>query len=342
MIELLAALPAVALIVGAIGGSVVFVTRSASPPASEGPRTYDATTATRRIATDLANTLGFYEITPTAIEFRVPDRTGNKRADVLRYAWSGVAGDPLTLTLNQQPPETILDNVHHLAFASETMSDVLEPLDEELAVIAYHDHAPDGHTHDHTIELTEWCAECFQADLPLGTTSWSLKRVRFVGKREGDDVSGVLDVRIESESLGKPSGIALEARSVKEASLDKNPGWVDVDFTSLNDLHPADVVCLVIGQSGGGNKAGKVSYEHGGSPMTADADWLTSDDGGSSWSSIVNDKDMRFYALGSYDTWVPTATTYIVGVRIEAQAGPSAATRAVRLASILNPVETGP
>ncbi len=107
-----------------------------------------------------------------------------------------------------------------------------------------------------------------------------------------------------------------------ETSLDDNWQWVDIDFTTANDLSPSQGVCLVVAQVSSKEKAAKIKYEDGANPMTAGTHWMTSDDGGVSWTGQQTDKDMQFYVYGTYDTFNGAGTRQVlVGVRFQLQLG---------------------
>ncbi|MBM4074622.1 MAG: hypothetical protein FJ267_03150, partial [Planctomycetes bacterium] len=90
----------------------------------------DTGTGARAIATDVQKDLladlqratGFTERTAKAVTFTVPDRDGNGRPETLRYAWSGTAGNPLTLQVNGGPVQNIALNVQQFALSYQTKS----------------------------------------------------------------------------------------------------------------------------------------------------------------------------------------------------------------------------
>ena len=54
--------------------------------------------------------------------FTVADRTGDSAADTIRYAWSGVAGDPLTRQINAGTAVTVAANVQSLQLSYDSRS----------------------------------------------------------------------------------------------------------------------------------------------------------------------------------------------------------------------------
>lgn len=68
-----------------------------------------------QMSADIELALQFTESTATAISFYVPDRTGDGAPDLLRYAWSGSDGDPITFSMNGSTPWPIVPSVTDLS-----------------------------------------------------------------------------------------------------------------------------------------------------------------------------------------------------------------------------------
>jgi hypothetical protein len=62
---------------------------------------------------DLRHAKMFTERTATAVAFTVPDRNGDSSDEIVRYAWAGTAGDPLTYQINGGTVTTLAANVQH-------------------------------------------------------------------------------------------------------------------------------------------------------------------------------------------------------------------------------------
>ena len=73
--------------------------------------------------------LAFTERSATAVEFTVADRNGDLAPETIRYAWSGVAGNPLTREYNNGSAVTIAQDVHSfkLAYLLNTIEESSEP-----------------------------------------------------------------------------------------------------------------------------------------------------------------------------------------------------------------------
>jgi len=99
------------LVVG-ISSAIVLATRTAEG-AGQPTALADAARVIDQITADLAVALTFNERTDTEVTFTVPDRDADETPETIRYAWSGVGGDPLTRTYNGGEPYAIAQDVHY-------------------------------------------------------------------------------------------------------------------------------------------------------------------------------------------------------------------------------------
>ncbi|MEM8945429.1 MAG: hypothetical protein AAGD11_09610 [Planctomycetota bacterium] len=73
---------------------------------------------------DLQSAVMLSELSSTAVTMSVPDRDGDNVPETIRYAWSGVAGDPLTKVYNGGTAVTVAGNVQ--GFSMEWISRFIE------------------------------------------------------------------------------------------------------------------------------------------------------------------------------------------------------------------------
>jgi Tfp pilus assembly protein PilV len=76
------------------------------------------------IMLDVSLATAITEQTATAITMTVPDRDGDGQPETIRYAWSGVAGAPLTRQYNGGTAATLADNVYqfNLTYLIKTLT----------------------------------------------------------------------------------------------------------------------------------------------------------------------------------------------------------------------------
>ena len=321
LLELVLAIALYSLVVSSVAMAITLVANA------YGSDVQSEVIATNTVALDLSADLrfavSFSRQEASAVEFAVPDRDGDGVDEKLSYTWSGVAGDPLLYTYNALKPRTVLENVHDFDLGYVLGEAPPLPLGESLALLKHHDDAPGGHFHDFKLEDNKWCAQYFDPDLPVGVSTWKIKRVRFMAKSEGDDLSGVFEVRITTAGPGQqPTNEILDVATVLEHELDESYTWVAVDFTKLNELDPEQGLCLVLAQVSPSGSAAKVPNNHGGSPMTPFTHWMTSGDTGASWSDPVEDRDMRFFVYGTHDLYLGEGShQFVSAVTIRLQPG---------------------
>jgi hypothetical protein len=126
----------------AMGGAIM-IAGSAVPdedaPVAQPPR---IAAGLDRFMEEVQGAMLITERTPAAITFLLADRDDDKEAEVIRYAWSGTPGDPLTRQANGGSIEKILPSVEVFAIACEdghVTESYASPLIEsaELELIAY-------------------------------------------------------------------------------------------------------------------------------------------------------------------------------------------------------------
>jgi len=113
LIEVVISVSIVAVIMGAMVSIMLLVARGTDVSA-DGTENVSATSeVVQQIAVELSVATNITEQTATAVTFLVPDRDDNLQGETIRYAWSGVAGEPLTRQYNGGSVVTVAEDVHH-------------------------------------------------------------------------------------------------------------------------------------------------------------------------------------------------------------------------------------
>ncbi len=129
LIELSVSLAAAVVLTVGMASAVVVTNQSLTlSDTGNGSRAL-ATDVQRDFLADVQRATGFIERTANAVTLTVPDRTGDGLPDTLRYAWSGVAGAPLTLQMNGGTVRNLLTNVQQfdLSYRTQTMTAPVVP-----------------------------------------------------------------------------------------------------------------------------------------------------------------------------------------------------------------------
>ena len=114
LIELVVSMTIAAILMAAMVSAILITTRSIDDGTGTAARIVTSRSVTSRITSDLHFALDFSERTDKAVTFTVPDRDGDLVPETVRYAWSGVVGDPLTKEYNGGPAVVIAEDVQDL------------------------------------------------------------------------------------------------------------------------------------------------------------------------------------------------------------------------------------
>ena len=261
-------------------------------------RTNQTAQVIEQVVSDLGYAITFSEQTDRAVTFTVADRDGDAIEETLRYAWSGNAGDPLTLTYNSQPSVTIAPDVRqfNLTYLLKTVEPAIVTGDE--TVLINHDNATGGGMFTHPVHPTDKFAIYFKPTLPVNTISWSVTRIKLRAKKnQSDSNDGVMRVQVTTtDGAGKPTGTVLDQTMLFESTLSANYTWIDIPFSSLQGLDPSQGYAVVVEYLSGTGVAGIFEGEVNGTPMTPNTHYIQNT--GSGWSTPDDNKDMRFDIYG--------------------------------------------
>lgn len=264
--------------------------------------------ALNQVQGEMSHALRFTERTNTAATFQVPDRDANGTPETVRFAWSGVAGDPLTRTYNGGSPATVIDGVNHFDLAyplrdmigTEPVSLVNVEGAEQTHI--FHKIVSGGSFWGIKISGSTRIAQEFQVPFVANVVSWTITKIEFLALTE-KSLDGTLRVEITTKDLnGNPSTTPLSYVDIPESSFSNSPTWTpQISIPPVRGLTAGQELFLVLRDIGSGS-SGRVVYQENGSPMTPLTHYRVSTDGGSSWSSPNNTTDLLFYIYGTYTT----------------------------------------
>lgn len=122
LIELTIGLVSSALLVAGLASALYISSQALDLNGSLSGQAAVASEVLGEISADLALARSFSERTATAVTFTVPDRDGDLEPEMIRYAWSGTPGDPLTYQYNSGAASVVAEDVQNLNFATLTRS----------------------------------------------------------------------------------------------------------------------------------------------------------------------------------------------------------------------------
>ncbi len=116
LIELMISMGTASILIVGLGSAIYLSGRALDDGASSPVDAALAADVLNDVLADLQHAQNFSERTATAVTFAVPDRDGDQTPDTIRYAWTGVVGDPLTYEYNNAAPVAVAHNVQDLNF----------------------------------------------------------------------------------------------------------------------------------------------------------------------------------------------------------------------------------
>lgn len=300
LLELVTSLVILSILMIGMMSAVRIASRALDNGTGASQRTNQTAQVIEQVVSDLGGAISFSEQTDRAVTFTVSDRDGDATEETIRYAWSGDAGDPLTLAYNGQQAVAIAPDVRQ--FNLTYLLKIVEPaiVTGGEAVLIYHDDVPGGGLFTHAINKNKAFAIYFKPTLPADTESWAVTRIKLMAKKvKGGSGDGVMNVKVTTtDADGKPTGTVLDQTTLNESSLSTDYNWIDIPFNSLDSLDPNQGYAVVIEYVSGKGSIAHFQGEVNGSTMTSDTHYLKSTGSKKGWSEPDNKKDMRFHLFG--------------------------------------------
>jgi len=285
-------------------GSVFLLASHVMPsPGTAEASTVEQSAALSQLIEDLQVARYITEDTGTAITMVVDDRTGDGLPDRLRYAWSGTAGDPLTLSINGSVPVNVADNVQafSLSFGLGNRVDTVlgsNVVSEE--VLLFSRTVATASDTRHLSTSTRGIGQVFTPTLPDSATAYTVTRVS-VRARTNGSASGVTNARLYKVTGGVPTGSFLVEHAMNEADLSSSLAWVNLVFDGAPERPAGEATAIALEWESGTNSA-TVEFDNGGSTGL-----LTQDGQDDPW---INDagKSMLIEVYGTTTTPTPDVT----------------------------------
>lgn len=291
LIEMVTSLAILSILIVACGSILFMATRATNDTAvvAQG----QAADAAAQVVDDLNVATNFTQRTATAVTFTVPDRLNAGGPQTVKYAWTGVAGDPLLRQFNGGAATAVLAGVTKLNFDYDTRT-VGTAGAPEAAVF---DHlGTSGSLSNYAITNTKWAAQEFAPSVPSGAASYSITKVRVMLKTSSQDSVMLVSLR-QATALGQPTSTVICDTLLYTSALSTAYEWVDIPISGATGLSPSQNVCVVLGYASGNNAVCSVQYDTSLFAILSTANWTTSSNAGASWGglSILSCAKMAVY-----------------------------------------------
>jgi len=310
LVELVASMGAMTVLLGGITSAVFLATRALPDGQSAFEDRLAAAEVAGMLAADLRYASSFAERGPTAVEFTVPDRTGDGSPEVIRYSWSGATGDPLIYQCNGGRERQLAQNVRKfdLRYIVRSVTETFTRDNEVNSgqVLLAHFDGWDGisiNWFERSVSPSRWCSEYFTVDLPDNVIRLEIQDVYL--RMAIANIWGKVSVAIHrpaGPNNPEPSTASIGTPASRLAiSLPGSYWWVRFSFSDVVIEDPPRSYCIVI--RGTSYPAGYVLYYHSPNAPADQTVGLWTSDAGDTWSPeahLRDDYDIPFWIYGSY------------------------------------------
>jgi len=317
LVELVVSMITLSILMLAVSAAIVLASRAM--PGAENPSSaaLQAAAAADRIAAELETAVYILEHSQNTMAFTVADRNGDGLPERIRYAWSGMPGDPLTRQYNGGSVTALVDNVQQFVLVPEIRSVTeaypgagVEDAFDSLLV----NNDSGSALNDLDVKSDRWPGQHFAMNLPSASMGWRPTRVRFVVKKAASGTFSNVCLRPIGTDL-KPTTTVLQSQSMDASILPSSYDWIEFPFSGMDRVAPTNTQCLVVRYySGTGNAATLQGCSGSG--------LVTSNDSGATWT-YNGTKSLRCQLYGKVTQPGPTqyaVTQYLLGLRIALKA----------------------
>lgn len=330
------ALPLMVAVIASAGGIIAAANSSRSLADGQLASRVKSLAASQRILSDVQFAKSVADASSLAVEFSVGDRNGDSTTDNLRYSWSGVEGEPLTYSFNGSTPEAIVEDVHQFSVHYKRQ------VTNKATLIKRHDDAIGGKFQVFPINSGSSASQFFVPDIPDSAKTVDISRVRLLLRSAGQ-LDGTVSVSItKTDAQGRPEIDSVYQKSiVAESNLDSDFAWIDFHFSKLQAIETDRNFCIVVASEGGSDEAAELAFESSEVSLTANTHFMTSTNGGATWSIPNDSEDMRFYVIGSHDGLKKLRTAFQT-IHLSLQVGENPSALAISSTRFLNRPEAEP
>lgn len=299
LVELVMAMAVSGILVGAMAATLV----TASSALEQGTGTFGseraAAEAMADLQSDLAEAIEFYERTSTSVWFSVPDRNGDKVNEHIRYAWSGVPGEPLTRSTNGNTPAAIASDVRafDLGFVVRPGPTQTELAERLIASFTTHAGATQSST---TVTNTAWTAQIVRPSFAADTVSWKATRVRLPLRQSGAAEAWARFSIVPVSTDGVPGTTPYASVDIRETTFSTSQRADTISFPACNPIPANQPVAIVVSGITAGAAACDVGFLTSATPTMPFNLWRSSTaNGGSTWQGYGQNQNTVFELYGT-------------------------------------------
>ncbi len=205
--------------------------------------------ALARFREEVGSAMTISELTETSITFTHPDMDGDSVAEVIRYSWAGMPGDPVVREHRGFTTSNLLESCTHFALAV----DLRKPTNENVSgygdemILAGHD-LGGGQTYDSfefALSPNQVIAQCFTPAMK-DATRCRITRVAVQLAAVKPGAPGEVSLSLTTTSAGNPTTTTLDSTRIAVRNLTTEPQWHELSLAADAQLATATTYAVVI------------------------------------------------------------------------------------------------
>lgn len=358
LVELLLTISITVVLFGGIASAVLLSSHALPKDDDAFVAITNGATISEQISSELFSAITVTERTPTAITFTTADRNQDNNPETIRYAWSGVPGDPLTRKYNSFPAKTVKTAVYdfNLNYNVDISSQVIT---HEATVYGTNQllasfeswPATAADIFEQVINSTSWTGQYFETVTPPEATSLLITSVK-VRMISYVIPSPAMTIGIHRSTLDgsfAPAATAIGSEIIiPNDVMDTIPTWTEAFFTDviINDPQRTDYCLVLKGLSTSSVFAQYLFHRQAPENGTA-MKWTT--DSGTTWGPVdrdIDQQDLEFFVYGAFGT-ISTVTDsvdryFLKSIELSLQLTNDPTTNVMTNVQILNTPEVTP
>lgn len=336
--ETLIAVAVTSIIMVAVGSAVVIASRTMPDQDSPAALAIDAGSALEQLGLELQYAIHLPVYESRRITFTLADRNDDGSPERVSWAWSGIAGDPLTRQYNDGLAVPMLKDVKNFAF-TYTTSNVQErypgPLVEqsETLLASYTGSLLSLLPNSFQITSSNWIGQYIQPSLPSAAVAWRPTRVSFQARYSGSNV-GATKVQLRSvDAYNRPTTEILAEQTMSENTLSSGWSWNQFIYPNVFPLSADESVALVL-QWVQDTVSAEILYQ------SENSGRLYTTDGGATWTLSSSAMEYRLYGHALVEGTTQSLTrTYFTTVNVAVELDADTALATTTAINLLNTPE---
>lgn len=206
--ELMVSIPSAAMLVAGLGACITLMLRSNSKDAIFYQSIQHVADASTQMAMEIEMATAIASVSSTAIEFSVPDRTGDSLPEQIRYEWildANTVGS-LYRRMNQGNDIPIISNVNAFNLVCNYSLEPKIPnrFQSESVLLNKVDSIPSAEYSEEPIDVTNNLGVCFRPENESGA-KWDLGSLQFMIRSNDPEADGSVRLRVvEVDGKGMP------------------------------------------------------------------------------------------------------------------------------------------